>query len=917
MILNIMVIMKHILTVLFLLLFFFGNLLGQKPPLDTSALANWPKIDYKRISNDGTYVFYTVSSNRAGTALIIWSTENNFKREVHHIKAPWVVGFTEDSRRIIYVNDGDSLCINELGSNKDLYFPKVSSYKIQPAQNGKWLAYRLSTKELVLYDLFSGEQKIYPFVDDYSFSIRGKILLYQTTSSNGAGTETGLHWVDLAAGKDTKIWSGGQIINFAVDQQEAQLAVLTNDGKSAQSTNQIWHYRPGMESCRIWVTQQTPGMEDGFAIANDQIKFSPDGKKLFFSMQKVLPTYKLDPSAVNVDIWNYKDEYLQSDQLKQPPWVNNRSLLAVINERNNKIVKLEHENDGLWGNVELNEGDGDNYFLTETRVNISEGYRKKGERPDIYLVNTNNGTRICIQKQLLDGHPDFSPSGKYVCWYDLQKRAFYTYNINNGAIKNISNKVPFPLWDELWDKPSAPAPYTGPEDRPVWLQNDEAVLICDRYDIWQLDPDGIKQPINITNGYGRKNKTILRYVYFDQSNLATGPIVRNSEKLLLCGFNEITKFNGFFQKTLGTSENPEKLILAPVLFYLPQYLSGLEALKFVLKAKNAEAYLLTRMSATEYPNLQFTRNFDTFKQVSNLQPQNEYNWLTDQLIRWNTFDGHQGEGILYKPENFDPSKKYPIIFYFYERLSGGLNRFIEPELSVGPINIPWFVSRGYLVFCPDIHYTVENPGKGIYDYVVSAAKMLSTELWVDKKRMAIQGHSWGGYEVNYLVTKTNVFAAAASASGTSDLVSHYGETALSGLSNPEFTEQESYRMLATIWQNPASYIQNSPVFGVDKVATPILIMHNKGDTNVPWEQGVEFFSDLRRLGKPSWMLQYDDQGHVVYDNSSLDYTIRLEQFFDHYLKGMPEPKWMSRGIPATLKGIDRGLEIPSGNESGK
>jgi hypothetical protein len=65
------------------------------------------------------------------------------------------------------------------------------------------------------------------------------------------------------------------------------------------------------------------------------------------------------------------------------------------------------------------------------------------------------------------------------------------------------------------------------------------------------------------------------------------------------------------------------------------------------------------------------------------------------------------------------------------------------------------------------------------------------------------------------------------------------------------------------------------------------------------------------------MLQYDDQGHVVYDNSSLDYTIRLEQFFDHYLKGMPEPKWMSNGIPATLKGIDRGLEMSSGNKSGK
>ncbi len=99
----------------------------------------------------------------------------------------------------------------------------------------------------------------------------------------------------------------------------------------------------------------------------------------------------------------------------------------------------------------------------------------------------------------------------------------------------------------------------------------------------------------------------------------------------------------------------------------------------IRKANNANVYLITYSTATEYPNLQLTKDFKTFKQLTTLAPQSDYNWLTSELIHWNSFDGKRAEGILYKPENFDPRNKYPVIFYFYEQLSDGLNTYIKNQ----------------------------------------------------------------------------------------------------------------------------------------------------------------------------------------------------------------------------------------------
>jgi acetyl esterase/lipase len=106
------------------------------------------------------------------------------------------------------------------------------------------------------------------------------------------------------------------------------------------------------------------------------------------------------------------------------------------------------------------------------------------------------------------------------------------------------------------------------------------------------------------------------------------------------------------------------------------------------------------------------------------------------------------------------------------------------------------------------------------------------------------------------------------------------------------------------------YIENSPLFAADRIQTPLLMLHNDQDGAVPWTEGVQLFAALRRLGKPTWLVNYNGQGHGVSgEYRQKDWAIRMQQFFDHYLQDAPPAVWMVDGVPAVLKGRTLGLEL--------
>ena len=298
-------------------------------------------------------------------------------------------------------------------------------------------------------------------------------------------------------------------------------------------------------------------------------------------------------------------------------------------------------------------------------------------------------------------------------------------------------------------------------------------------------------------------------------------------------------------------------------------------------------------------------------QLSNINPQQkEYNWLTAELFKWKAYNGKEATGIVYKPEDFTPKKKYPLICYFYEKLSDNLYNYQSPAPTPSRLNIPFFVSRGYIVLVPDIEYSIGHPGNSAYNYVASGARALVKAGFVDSTKIGIQGQSWGGYQVAYLITKTKLFKAAWAGAPVANMTSAYGGIRWeSGLNRQFQYEKQQSRIGATLWEKPQLYIENSPLFHLNKVQTPLVIMHNDADGAVPWYQGIELFTALRRLGKPVWMLNYNNEAHNLLERKNRkDIQIREQQFFDWQLKGEKPPKWLTEGVPATDKGKDWGLQ---------
>lgn len=280
-------------------------------------------------------------------------------------------------------------------------------------------------------------------------------------------------------------------------------------------------------------------------------------------------------------------------------------------------------------------------------------------------------------------------------------------------------------------------------------------------------------------------------------------------------------------------------------------------------------------------------------------------------MKWTTPKGYAAEGILYKPEDFDPNKKYPIIAYFYETHTEGLYNYHEPAPTPSRLMISYFVSNGYLVFSPDIRYQTGYPGQAAEEYINSGMKYLAQNAWVDETKMAIQGQSWGGYQVAHLITRTNMYAAAWTGAPVVNMTSAYGGIRWqSGMSRQFQYEKSQSRLGATLWENRDLYIENSPLFFMDKVTTPVAIMHNDNDGAVPWYQGIEMFTALRRLQKPVWLLNYNGDDHnLIQRQNRKDIQKRQAQFFDHFLKGKPAADWIKKGIKAVDKGIEWGLEI--------
>jgi dipeptidyl aminopeptidase/acylaminoacyl peptidase len=324
----------------------------------------------------------------------------------------------------------------------------------------------------------------------------------------------------------------------------------------------------------------------------------------------------------------------------------------------------------------------------------------------------------------------------------------------------------------------------------------------------------------------------------------------------------------------------------------------------IIQSKNSVQFLFTKESYKYSPNL-YGSTVSGVTKYTDLNPQQaNYNWGSAELFQWKAYTGKLTEGVLYKPENFDAKKKYPMIVYFYERNNQTLYNYIAPTPTPSRLNISFFVSRGYIVFVPDIWYKNGMPGQSAYDYIISGTRAVVKLGFVDSTKLGLQGQSWGGYQIAHLITRTKLYAAAWAGAPVVNMTSAYGGIRWGTGINRQFQyEKTQSRIGANLWERRDLYIENSPLFHLQNVTTPVVIMANDKDDAVPWYQGIEMFSALRRLNKKVWMLNYNDEVHNLMERRNRkDIQIREQQFFDWLLKGEKPATWLTEGLPAIMKG---------------
>jgi dipeptidyl aminopeptidase/acylaminoacyl peptidase len=920
-------------------------------PMDHNVYEAWDTIGGETISRDGRWILYNRLRYDRDDVLVVRAVTGD---AAHVFPRGTGARFDEASRHVIFTvkpaRDSvlqarrdrrradqmprDTLAILDLHTGEVARVPGVRSFRL-PERAGGWLAYQLERaptaagggqpasppaaaagqpaaagqageaarrKEpgtpLVVRSLTTREERRIDDVVAYVFSNDGRSLAYAVSTADGAAD--GVFVMDVAGGGLATVLAGaGEYRRLVFDESGGQLAFLTNRDTWGEAGPEyaLYHWQPRLAAARRVAAAGSAGVPAGWWVSeHGGVTFSQNGQRLFFgTAPRPEPEEEdglLPEERVRVDIWHWQDPLIQPMQLRRAQQERRRSFQAVVHLRDGRDGRVVQLADESMPDVSVgSRGDADVAVGT-----AAEPYARliSWDSPgwsDHYLVDMRTGART-LTRQRAQGGMSLSPGSRYAVWFDNETNAWLALDVRTRRVVDMTSSIPHAFHNEEHDQPS-PARPLGTAG---WLEGDAALLVYDGHDVWAVDPAGRTAPRSVTAGAGRRDGLRFRVVRLDRDE----PYVPADRPLLLSAFDPRSKAAGFYGGRLQGGE-PERLVMEDYMFSTPR------------KAADADVLLFSRQSFTEFPDLWVSGpGMSDMRRVTAENPQQaHYRWGTAELVAWTSLDGTPLQGILYRPDDFDPARQYPMIAYFYERMSDNLHLHYAPVPHRSRINPTFYTSRGYLVFVPDIVYNVGYPGESAMNSIMPGVMKLLERGYVDRDRLALQGHSWGGYQIAFMVTRTNLFRAAGAGAPVANMTSAYGgirwET---GMGRQFQYERTQSRLGGSLWEMPVRYIENSPLFWLDKVETPLLIMHNDRDGAVPWEQGIELYLGLRRLDKPAWLINYNEEPHWPTTHANKrDWNIRMQQFFDHYLLDTPAPVWLRDGVPATAKGRTLGYEL--------
>jgi acetyl esterase/lipase len=794
-----------------------------------------------------------------------------------------------------------------LATGEKSVIPNVMSFRFAPGSY--WVLARTSKSvtdaknsgtDLIVRELATGNTRNIGNVNLYELDDSGRLLAYTVDAAERLGN--GVYVADLATNTTGTLSSAVADYDQLVwSDTGANLAVLRGTkkptSKQKDNTLLVWqNVATDNQKAIVFDPAMDASFPKGMVLSEyGTPRFSRDGSRIVFGIkdQEVEPAKSEEPQA-NVDIWHYLDTEPQSQQMVRIAQERRSTMLAELLLGSGRFVRLADSSmrtvmptpNGMWGIGRLD---------APYRLEVSWG----GTKSDYYRVNMQTGERTLIDKSMTRTMGT-SPDSRWFLY--LRNKQTIAYNLETGAKVNLDVIAGRGFVDVGDDHPYEKPTY----GTAGWAKDGRSVLLYDDFDIWQVPLVGGKA-VNLTGGTGAKEQIHFKRVRFDRAGGARGGRggaggaaaddqdagIDLTQPLTLSAYGEWTKKSGFY--TLAPGKAPALLVYGDKSYGTPT------------AAAKADRIMFTEQSFTEFPDVWTSnKSFASPRKVTNANPRlADYAWGSKVLIDYRIRTGEHLQGTLTLPAGYEKGKKYPMLVYFYEKVSNTHHSFSMPTFDDRP-QMSTYASDGYLVFQPDVTYEVGKPGTSALDCVTSAVRKVIALGYADPKHIGLQGHSWGGYQSSYIVTQTNMFAAVVTGAPPADLTSFYDQLyKQTGTVQQGIMEIGQVRMGegVTPWTAHALYESQSPVHNVQKIQTPFMILQGTADGAVDWVQGLEFFNAARRNGKQVIFLSYPDEPHhLAKKENQKDFQTRMKQYFDHYLKGAPMPKWMAEGLPQTRKG---------------
>ncbi len=867
---------KFILTII--CLFCSGYLFSQKVSLDESVYDRWRNIEKCTVSEDADVVLTEYKSHSEKDVLVISIESLGFKKEIPGGKSANFFGkknsahfFVKDT---LFLLDGINGNILRLGianvkdKDKEVTSEEESDFVFWFRDDKFFISSGSITDSLlnVKKGIFAGSEKL--------------ALLCNTDSTFNYIVTVNLNRKRLFA-RDTLYSSKTCISQLASDTKGENLLFFESSDSSYLTDVQVLMINLKSGDI-IYTGLNQPLLPENMAFnIKKGISFSFDNKHFKFDIspkdvllrkeapKKEASKKKEEKPPFEYELWRWNDTLLPSQKIVKSHRFSD-NVKCVYYPDDKKIVRLS-----LGKGVFLAAGEKSPFCLElDDTPFLYEDLWKDPLPKEFYLINANTGEYNLLYDKFL-GSFVISPVSPHLFTYEYDTEKWYVTDLNTLQKKMISGSLKYPVKNRNFDKPQPASAYGQ-----AGISSDgKYFIVYDEFDIWALPISGDKEPWCITGEYGRENN--IRFKVLNISGEKGRPDgVDLSSSLILQSVCLDNMHSGFYRIEKG--RKPEKLLEGPYKY------------SFVKSLK--DRYLIKKESFNEAPDYWLAdKNFKLERRITDLNDQlSNYKTGLSKVIEWRDSSGTTQKGVLYTPEGYDSAVKYPAIVYLYETMSQDAFTFYPPEPTTSTVNPLMMVSRGYVIFMPDIRYEIGWPGRSSFKITESGTRHIIESGIADPQRIGIQGHSWGGYQVGYIITQTNLYLCACTETAVTNMTSAYtGLRAGPGKPRMFMYESTQSRIGGTLWDKQENYIKNSSIFYLDRVTTPLLSRHSDGDEAVPYTQGLELFLSLKRLGKPVWMFNYKGDGHNIKKREiAVDWSRRMYGFFDYYLIEGPRPDWM-------------------------